>query len=989
MKKILLLFLVLIAYVSVHADDHIKKNLLKNKNIYQANFFNKANGSENTVPVKVYKAKNLKAPVGEVIGTTTYDLQTNSGMCRRIATNTAGNFIYAGWTMGRDYGGATERGTGFNFYNSGNGKWGSMPTQRIEPDLRVGWPSIGFSNGRQFSITHTGEQGMSFTYRTGNQNDWEQIIVGDIVNDTDAVWARVATEMDNIYVVMSRPPSGDFAAPPFGNILGGLNFIRSLDNGDTWESVGSLEKDYSNSYPGAMSADDYQIDASDGVIAIVYGSNLSEMILYKSNNQGDTWSKNKVYTTSNPLVEDINDDPEGVDFTVDAYHSTDGGNSVIIDSEGLVHVVYSSYIGFNPFDNDAVSDGTSFRLDWISALFYWNENMTEPQIIGKTVMNDQNGDGELGAFLNGVFSVIPRQFSNTIAHPQLGIDVDDNLYLSYSAMVDGDFVPASIEAETVEEGMTVTETQAYPQDSLLYYDVFMVKSTDKGATWQGPLNVTQSSTSEEAYPSIPRNINDTIFLVYQHDILPGIFLNANSTLQSFATLNEIAVTKILPRDINDVSTVFSGYTVPLNCNADRALFLRANTWGLDYPEGLIDNIQIEGMADYSTPGSYKEAIFVVDAAGNKSDTVEVNIEVIPDSEAPLMEIDGPCTEFTVVAGNENWVKPDVQIVDLVEFDGEAVASGCDISENLQIEDNVNVNEVGEYNLIYTVADFAGNPTSLEIMVEVIAEDTEGPELTVNGLPELINLFDFFNPNDVQITAIDKVDCENVIIEIEGLDKIDPDTLGEYPVTITATDQSGNPTIEEFTVTVKDAEAPTITLALSSTIDIADLSQCGDDGIFDMNDDPWVSAIDETDGDITNLVEAVYNDGDPIECACGTTNENEDFEVVYTVSDAAGNEATAVRQVRVICVGIEDNAIYEFVDIFPNPTNGQLFVKTTDLKVAEITVYNVIGKTILSTQKNQLKDIHQLDLSNQSEGLYMVNIVTDKGIITRKIHLLRN
>jgi len=118
------------------------------------------------------------------------------------------------------------------------------------------------------------------------------------------------------------------------------------------------------------------------------------------------------------------------------------------------------------------------------------------------------------------------------------------------------------------------------------------------------------------------------------------------------------VVKILPEDINDEAappdsepylTVFStAYILPVNCSLDKDTYLRANSWGMDYPEGLLEEIQLDGDVDYSTPGTYTEVLYVEDSAGNRSDTVHVSVEIVPDEHAPEIEIEGACTKFAVL-----------------------------------------------------------------------------------------------------------------------------------------------------------------------------------------------------------------------------------------------------------------------------------------------------------------------------------------------------
>jgi len=1009
MKQILLVLTLLFSVALMAGNLNNNKEKIKNEKIKKTNVLENigadvstAAKTENTI---ILTGLNLKAPVGTVVGTTTYDLQTNTGMGRRVATHPSGRWSYFGWTQGKDYtAGAPNRGTGYSVYDRNVGTFPPPPTSRIEPTTRTGWPTIGFNKGRQFSITHSGSQGMMFTWRPGNNelNDWNEIVVGEQVNDLDGVWVRAATNGSNIYAIIGRLDGS------FGGVDGGLNFIKSSDNGDNWESTGALEADYNNSYPSGMTADAYQIDASDEAVCVLYGVGLTPISLYKSTNEGDTWAKTIIQNNSNPTVRNLSDDPNVPNFTVDPFFASDGGNTLIFDSTGKLHVVYSSRIHFNIASNDV--DGTYYPLREASTMFYWNEDLAAPVNIGKANLFDGDGDGRLGsAILKAVADGLSEEnglggfpfYSNMIAHPQLGIDAEDNLYLSYTAMVDGHYAPDSI-GFTTRINANDPDTTLYaqfPSQSIPMSDVFMLKSTDGGTTWQGPLNVTNSADTEEAYPSIARNIGDTIMLLYQHDPLPGTFLQIP---QSNATVNEIAVVKVLPEDISDAAappdsepmlTVYStSYILPVNCGIDKDLFLKENSWVLDYPEGLLDSeIKIwegDGVPDFSiVDTTLIVGIYAEDAAGNKSDTIQVSVQMIADETAPEIVIDNECQEFDVLKDSD-WTTPAVRVIDLVEFTNDGVTtiedSGCDISENLTVDDTVDPTTVGSYTVTYNVTDFSGNSGSLVLNVNVIETDDVGPVVEAINLPEEIGLNQPVNTNAWAFIAKDNVDCTNVTIDVEGVDAVDNETIGDYVITVTATDQSNNTTMETFTVSVVDRDAPEIILNGAYTIMITDPGTCGDDGLFDMNDDPWVVATDEVDGDVTANVVATYNYGSGIDCAV-----NNQYFITYTVTDAAGNEADAERLVIVdIDTGIEDNPIYDFVNIFPNPTKGMLSIETQNLVVNEITVYNVIGKNVLTLTQNELRATNKIDLNNQPEGIYMVSINTNEGAVTKKITISR-
>jgi len=376
----------------------------------------------------------MQAPIGTVVGTNTYDLQTNTGICRRVALSANNTFVYTAWTYSNTYTLASpDRGTGFNFYNRNTDVWQAAPTSAIEQTERTGWPNVGFTDlGRTFSVCHSIGNGLMFVWRDGNGSEWNEVAVGNIVGDPDGVWARSAIDGTDIHVVISRFSS-------FGGVENGVNYIRSLDNGDTWEGMGGLEADYTQSY-GKMGADCYQIDAQDGNVAVIFGDNLTEVNLYTSDNSGTSWNKNTLVSMSNP---NVSYDPE-LGFYVDPYWGTHGGNTVIYDSNNQVHVVFSGALQFNSSDNDWVSNSMLFRLLNSTALWYWNENMEEPEIIGKTVMNDNDADGVLGADFNLVENVLTYT-GDMVGQPLLAIDDQDNLYVSYSAHVDGNWQPESMD----------------------------------------------------------------------------------------------------------------------------------------------------------------------------------------------------------------------------------------------------------------------------------------------------------------------------------------------------------------------------------------------------------------------------------------------------------------------------------------------------------------------------------------------------------------
>ena len=81
-------------------------------------------------------------------------------------------------------------------------------------------------------------------------------------------------------------------------------------------------------------------------------------------------------------------------------------------------------------------------------------------------------------------------------------------------------------------------------------------------------------------------------------------------------------------------------------------------------------------------------------------------------------------------------------------------------------------------------------------------------------------------------------------------------------------------------------------------------------------------------------------------------------------------------------GIGNNHKSELIKIFPNPTNGVFTVQGVGLKSYEIT--NISGQIIKKSRINDKQ--FDIELGKQPKGIYLVKILTDKGMMFRKIIL---
>lgn len=69
-----------------------------------------------------------------------------------------------------------------------------------------------------------------------------------------------------------------------------------------------------------------------------------------------------------------------------------------------------------------------------------------------------------------------------------------------------------------------------------------------------------------------------------------------------------------------------------------------------------------------------------------------------------------------------------------------------------------------------------------------------------------------------------------------------------------------------------------------------------------------------------------------------------------------------------------------LNIYPNPTTGELRIENSELKIEKVEIYDVLGVTYFL----HWGDLGGLDISHLPAGIYFLRIQTDKGMIIRKI-----
>jgi len=92
-----------------------------------------------------------------------------------------------------------------------------------------------------------------------------------------------------------------------------------------------------------------------------------------------------------------------------------------------------------------------------------------------------------------------------------------------------------------------------------------------------------------------------------------------------------------------------------------------------------------------------------------------------------------------------------------------------------------------------------------------------------------------------------------------------------------------------------------------------------------------------------------------------------------------NSNTIAWYENLTILGVEESQI-DPIKIYPNPTDGLLYIDANTKSVIGTTVFDILGKKVLQ----QTGNIQQVDISTLESGMYFLRIVTDRWESVQKI-----
>jgi len=204
---------------------------------------------------------------------------------------------------------------------------------------------------------------------------------------------------------------------------------------------------------------------------------------------------------------------------------------------------------------------------------------------------------------------------------------------------------------------------------------------------------------------------------------------------------------------------------------------------------------------------------------------------------------------------------------------------CSIATRTLNKSSFNCSNLGNNNVVLTVADASGNAATANAVITI--KDVTAPVAHVQNIT--VNL-DATGHVTITPAQVDNGSTDNCAITSKTLDKISFDctNIGANTVTLTLSDASGNTTTATATVTVKDVTAPTVnTQNINVTLD-----NTGNATIT-------ASQIDNVTTDNCSIANRTL---DKTSFTCSNIGNN---TVTLTVTDASGNSSSKTATVTVL------------------------------------------------------------------------------------------
>lgn len=552
------------------------------------------------------------------IGITYYDVQSIRAMQNRIfffADGTIGTV----WNCNFEIPPSTDLGIGYNYFDGSN--WSPYPWQSIISGQAV-FPSYTdyLINGELVACQTP--LGLKFAYRTNKgTGNW----IESALSGTGLQHPVVITTGTNNSIIHLLYLNSDTSFSPTNSqpSRGFIYYARSNDNGITWDINQQVPGLGPDEYLGfTIGAYTWAEPKEEGNLAFIAGDYLTDLVLMKSSDGGDTWQKTVIWNHPYPFMEIFS-------FDSDTFYSNDGAITAVMDQESEVHVSFGLSRVFSSTQQDSI-----WHCPEVCGVAYWHEGMpvfsnnlnalspydeTGSELIADYNLigwhQDINGNGLIDTLGNGgiYYSL------GGLTMPQLFCSTNNNIILVYSG---------------------VTETYSNLENNYRH----LWSRMSLGSFWSPFVDLNNDLIhifDECVYPSVAVNDMDGIHLIYQIDNEPGLCDEQSFCDNRIYYMNfyfEYPPVYLTPSFYAQTTTIEEG---------DSVLFMNASTgnpipdifvWTFEGGTPASSNLENPTIL-YNNEGTYDVSLYVSNGVMNQTLMKEDYITVLPETGYPEFESD--------------------------------------------------------------------------------------------------------------------------------------------------------------------------------------------------------------------------------------------------------------------------------------------------------------------------------------------------------------
>ena len=438
------------------------------------------------------------------IGNTYYDLQTWRAMQKRSYSFADGT-IGSVWVRAESWPGFNDKGIGYSYYDGS--QWNEIPFP--ETSITSGWASFpsysAFGENGEICFSQGTNKLIISSRQEKGTGEWdESYFTGTGQKHPDIVTTGTNHSVINLLYLS---PDGSFNGTNAQPARGAIKYARSGDGGQTWDIDMEVPGLGSAEYLGFTIGSYSWAEPQNGVLAFVAGDYLTDLILMKSIDGGETWQKTIIWEHPYPMFEIFT-------FESDTFYCNDGGISVALDSDGDANVSFTLSRVYSTIVQDTI-----WYDPEIGGVVYWNE---ERDIFSNNI-NALNPYGHPESELEEDYSLIgwPQDIDNNGeidlgenygVYPTPGLCTMPQIVLnSYNQIV----VLFSLANENIGG-----ETNSFRH-------IWARNSGNSGDSWGDFLDLNQDLIyifSECIYPSVLQQYIDLeyIYLSFQKDGQPGL-----------------------------------------------------------------------------------------------------------------------------------------------------------------------------------------------------------------------------------------------------------------------------------------------------------------------------------------------------------------------------------------------------------------------------------------------------------------------------------